>query len=81
MTIVNVLEAKTNLSRLIAEVEAGGEVIIARANKPVVRLVAVAPADRRRREPGRLKGIVQWDDRFDDPLPADELALWNGEGE
>lgn len=81
MTIVNVLEAKTNLSRLIAEVEAGGEVIIARANKPVVRLVAVESAARQRREPGRLKGIVQWDDRFDDPLPADELALWNGEGE
>ena len=44
MTIVNVLEAKTNLSRLIAEVEAGGEVIIARNNKPVVRLVATTPA-------------------------------------
>ncbi len=117
MTIVNVLEAKTNLSRLIAEVEAGGEVVIARHNKPVVRLVpAGAPATtvtgvaepalawaappqtpfrvpgraKRqpemvpsvvRRVPGRLKGLVEWDDRFDDPLPDDELRLWNGEGD
>ncbi len=106
MTIVNVLEAKTNLSRLIAEVEAGGEVIIARNNKPVVRLVLAAsggvaeaapawqPAPEAprvpgrlaepqpvRRTPGRLKGIVAWDDRFNDPLPDDELRLWNGEGD
>ncbi|UAJ09585.1 type II toxin-antitoxin system Phd/YefM family antitoxin [Glacieibacterium megasporae] len=105
MTIVNVLEAKTNLSRLIAEVEAGGEVIIARNNKPVVRLVPAGsggtaeaastwqPEPAMPRVPGRLaapksnrrfgsmKGLVAWDDRFNDPLPADELALWNGEGE
>lgn len=40
MTIVDVLEVKTNLSRLIAEIEAGGKVIIARNSKPVVRLPA-----------------------------------------
>ena len=107
MTIVNVLEAKTNLSRLIAEVEAGGEVIIARNNKPVVRLVmagsggvaegalawqpgSAAPKPRRvpgeikplpKRRFGSMKGLIAWDERFNDPLPADELALWNGEGE
>lgn len=106
MTVVNVLEAKTNLSRLIAEVEAGGEVIIARNNKPVVRLVlegsggvaeaalAWQPASAMprvpgrlaeprpvRRVPGRLKGLVAWDERFNDPLPDDELRLWNGEGD
>ncbi len=110
MTIVNVLDAKTNLSRLIAEVEAGGEVIIARNNRPVVRLVlanggagvaepglagqpqragsmprrAPGPPPKTpgpRRVPGRLKGIVAWDDRFNDPLPDDELRLWNGEGD
>lgn len=100
MSVVNVLEAKTNLSRLIAEVEAGGEVIIARANKPVVRLVAVEnisvsmgvaePAmawgdhpvvHKLPRVPGRLKGFIEWDDRFNDPLPDDELRLWNGEGD
>lgn len=111
MTIVNVLEAKTNLSRLIAEVEAGGEVIIARANKPVVRLVAVentsvgvaepslawqaqpvsrvprvpgphhSDVSKFPRVPGRLKDLIEWDDRFNDPLPDDELRLWNGEGD
>jgi prevent-host-death family protein len=96
MTIVNVLEAKTNLSRLIAEVETGGEVIIARNNRPVVRLVIVASggmaeamvpwpaqptAPKPRRIPGRLKGLIEWDDRFNDPLPDDELRLWNGEGD
>ncbi len=116
MTVVNVLEAKTNLSRLIAEVEAGGEVVIARHNKPVVRLVpadalaaaaggvaepaltwaAPTPAMPFRvpgrlkqstlpggpkRLPGSLKGLIKWDDRFNDPLPDDELRLWNGEGD
>lgn len=104
MTIVNVLEAKTNLSRLIAEVEAGGEVIIARNNKPVVRLVmagsagvaaalawqpgSAVPKPRRvpgrlkvQRVPGSMKGLIEWDDRFNDPLPDDELRLWNGEGD
>ena len=42
-TTVNTHEAKTHLSRLLAEVEAGGEVIIARAGRPVARLTAVEP--------------------------------------
>ena len=79
MTVFNVHQAKTNLSKLIAEAEAGGEVVIARGGTPVVKLVAVAEKPVRRF--GRLKGVVKWDDRFNDPLPGDELALWNGEGE
>ena len=43
MTTVNVREAKTNLSKLLAQVEAGEEVVIARNGKPVARLVKCKP--------------------------------------
>ena len=70
----SVHDAKTNLSRLIAEAEAGGEVVIARGAVPVVRLVPVnAPGQRRF---GALKGRIAIDSRFEEPLPDDELAGW-----
>jgi prevent-host-death family protein len=47
MASASVHEAKTNLSRLIAEVEAGGEVVITRNNKPVARLVREGPAPKK----------------------------------
>ncbi|HEX8126591.1 MAG TPA: type II toxin-antitoxin system prevent-host-death family antitoxin [Allosphingosinicella sp.] len=81
MTSVSVHEAKTNLSRLLVEVEAGGEVVITRNNKPVARLVREGP----KKKPllGAFKGKVKFDldDGFFDPLPDDELARWNGEGD
>lgn len=78
-TVMTVAEAKTHLSRLIAEAEAGGEVVIARGSKPAVKLVPIEP----KRTPvfGALKGIVKFDESFWDPLPEDELRLWNGEGD
>ena len=78
MASVSVHEAKTNLSRLIAQVEAGGEVVITRNNKPVARLVREGPA---RKKPllGALTGEVTFDDSFFDPLPEEELVRWNGE--
>jgi antitoxin (DNA-binding transcriptional repressor) of toxin-antitoxin stability system len=83
MTVVTVHYAKTNLSRLLAEVEAGGEVVIARGDKPVARLVAEplatpVEAPPRKRMFGFMKGRVSLDDSFFDPLPEDELALWEG---
>ena len=81
MTVFNVHHAKTNLSKLIAEAEAGGEVVIARDNVAVVRLVAIAAPMRPKRVPGSMKGLISIDERFFEPLPDDELALWNGEGE
>jgi prevent-host-death family protein len=77
MTItVNVHEAKTHLSRLLEQVHAGEEVILAKAGKPYARLVPLAaePAPRR---PGRLRGRIDTT-RFFDPLPADELDAWEG---
>lgn len=72
---VNVHEAKTHLSRLLDEVEAGREVIIARAGKPVARL---APLEQtvRPKKLGLLKGKIKVPDDFDDPLPDEILDLF-----
>ena len=74
MKTVKVQHAKTHLSALLAEVEAGEEIIIARGDQPVARLVRI-DADRPR-ELGFLNLHVP--DDFDDPLPEEELALWEG---
>lgn len=74
MRQVNVHEAKTHLSRLLADVEGGEEIVIARAGKPVARLVA----DRRPREPrkpGFLKGKIWVSDDFDEPDEEIERAF------
>ena len=78
-TNVTVHEAKTHLSRLIAEALDGGEVVISRGKVPVVKLVPVE--EQKRRRFGSMKGLIAIDERFFEPLPADELALWNGEGD
>lgn len=72
---MNVQEAKTQLSRLLAAVERGEEVTISRAGKPVARLVAIEePAQRKL---GFLKGLVPpIPDSFFEPLPDDELEAW-----
>ncbi len=76
MYVVNVHQAKTELSRLLARVEAGENVVIARRGEPVARLVACkAPV---KRQPDVLKGKVVVPDSFFDPLPEDELAAWEG---
>ena len=77
MVTVNVHEAKTNLSRLLAQVEGGEEVVIARNGKPVAQLVACQR--RSKRQPGTLKGKIAVPDSFFDPLPEDELRAWEGE--
>jgi prevent-host-death family protein len=65
-TIVNVYEAKTHLSRLLARAEAGERIVIARAGRPVAVLGPVAGVPRKR-APGH-DAIVIHDD-FDDPIP------------
>ncbi|MGQ2990233.1 MAG: type II toxin-antitoxin system Phd/YefM family antitoxin [Brevundimonas sp.] len=80
MTVFTVHQAKTQLSRLIAAAERGAEVVIARGDKPAVRIVpfvAAEPSPPARRF-GRLKGQVAMDDRFFEPLPEEELRLWEG---
>ena len=74
MAQFSVHDAKTNLSRLIADALAGGDVVIARGSVPVVRLVPIEPHGRR--VFGALKGKIAIDARFDEPLPGDELGGW-----
>lgn len=76
MESVNIHEAKTHLSRLIEEVASGKEVVIARAGKPVARLVPyLSPPERR---PGSMKDRLVVPDDFDDPLPGELLDLFEG---
>ncbi len=67
---VNIHEAKTHLSKLLARVEAGEEITLARAGKPIARLAPV-PAQANR-QPGAWKGLLSYDDP-DEPLkPLDD---------
>ena len=78
MTVtVNVHEAKTHLSRLLARVSGGEEIVIARAGKPVARLVPVTGA-MARRAPGSAAGLVHIAEDFDAPLPEALLAEFEG---
>jgi prevent-host-death family protein len=83
MTVVTVHQAKTNLSKLLAEVEAGEEVVIARGAKPVAKLVPIGPPPKKRAKAGVWKDRpgFGFSESFFDALPEDELARWNGEGE
>jgi prevent-host-death family protein len=74
MRRVNVHEAKTQLSRLLEEVEAGERVIIARAGEPVAVLAPYKVAVRRRRL-GLFAGQVRMREDFDE-LPADIAAVF-----
>jgi prevent-host-death family protein len=74
MTVVTVHQAKTQLSKLIAQAMTGEDVVIANGVTPKVRLTPVNPV--KNREFGALKGVVSLDDSFFEPLPADELAAW-----
>lgn len=77
MPTVNVHEAKTNLSRLLKQVESGEEVIIARNGRPVARLTPVRQKGQPR--PDVLQGKAYLPDSFFDPLPEEELKLWEGQ--
>ncbi len=75
--MINIHEAKTQLSKLIEEAEAGQEIVIARAGKPAAKLVpyqAVKPE----RKPGSMKGKFIVPDSFFEPLPQDILDYFEG---
>ena len=74
MSTLNIHAAKTHFSRLIEEVAAGEEVLIAKAGKPVARLVPIGKPAKRRL--GLLKGRLTVPDDFDAPLPDDVLAAF-----
>jgi len=74
---INVHEAKTHLSRLIEAVEAGEEVVIAKAGKPVAKLTPLRRAARRRKL-GLLDGKFKIPDDFNAPLPEEVLVEFTG---
>lgn len=71
----NIHEAKTQLSRIIEQACQGEDIVIARAGKPVVRIVPIAPRPSCRQF-GALRGKAQVDQRFFEPLPEEELRAW-----
>jgi len=76
---VTIHAAKTTLSQLIERAHAGEEVVIARRDVPVARLVPIT-CDPPKRRPGTLRGVVKIPKSFFEPLPADELDVWEGKG-
>jgi len=72
---VNIQDAKTNLSKLVAAALSGEEVIIANRGNALVRLVPYAKPIKR--ELGMVGGDEHWDNAFFDELPEGELALWD----
>jgi antitoxin (DNA-binding transcriptional repressor) of toxin-antitoxin stability system len=78
----SIFEAKTNLSRLVKEAEKGEVVVITsgRERKPVARLEAVHPVGKKRLGALETPGFVL-SEKFFEPLPEEELRLWNGDGE
>ena len=77
MSVSTIHEAKTNLSRLIQKAERGEEVVIARGKTPVARIVPIKKP--KQRKPVLFKGVFTVGPEFFEPLPEEELRLWNCE--
>jgi prevent-host-death family protein len=75
MDTVTIHTAKTTLSQLLARVEAGEEIVLARGKVPIARIVPYNPVVPKRQF-GSLRGVVSVNPEFFDPLPDDELAAW-----
>ena len=73
--MVSVHAAKTHLSRLLARVEAGEVIMIARGRTPIAKLVPIAP--KAKREFGAMRGQVSIGPEFFETLPEDELDRWD----
>jgi prevent-host-death family protein len=75
--VVNLYEAKSQLSALVEEAAAGTEIVIAKAGVPRARLVAAKPSHTRK--PGQWRGKIRVAADFDEPLPEDLLDAFEGE--
>jgi prevent-host-death family protein len=76
MDSFNVHEAKTHFSKILAKVQAGEEVVIAKAGRPIARVVPIHSP--RQRVPGRWRGQIWIAGDFDAPLPDDLLDAFEG---
>jgi prevent-host-death family protein len=72
MEIINIHEAKTHFSKLLARAHTGEEIVIGKAGKPYAKLVPLRPV--KERVPGIAKGAVT--ESFFEALPEDELKVW-----
>lgn len=79
MATMNIHEAKTHFSKLLRRVAAGEEIVIARAGRPVARLVPYE-VEKGRRRLGGYEGRIRWAGDFDAPLPAAVLEEFEGGG-
>ena len=79
MTTVKMHEAKTHLSRLVARAVDGEDIVIARGDKPQVKLVPVEEKPKPKRVFGALAGQISIPDSFFEPMSDEELRLWEGE--
>ena len=77
MRQISIREAKTHLSRLVEDVAAGEEIIIAKAGKPVAKLVPIE-VELVPRQLGSMRGKIWAADDFDQPLPLEVLASFKG---
>jgi prevent-host-death family protein len=77
--VLNLYEAKTHLSVLVDEAAAGREIIIAKAGRPMAKLVPLRQTARR--SPGRTRGKLWMAADFDAPLPQEILDAFVGDAE
>jgi prevent-host-death family protein len=75
MESVTIHAAKTNLSQLLARVEGGEEIVIARGKEPIAKLVPFRP-QATKRQFGALRGTISVGPAFFEPRPEEELAAW-----
>lgn len=75
--LYNLYEAKTALSQLVERAAAGEEIIIAKAGRPLAKLVPL-PKKCKLRKPGGWEGRMRIADDFDAPLPEDIQAAFEG---
>jgi prevent-host-death family protein len=78
MNKINIHQAKTQLSRLVARAAGGEEIVIAKSGKPVARLVAYM-AKKAPRRPGYLRGKIRVKKSFDQSLPKELLRSFEGQ--
>ena len=81
MKVTNIHEAKTHFSKLVDRAMRGEEVIIAKAGKPVAKLVKLQAPKRVKRLGGQWRGKIWVSDDFDGPLPPDIQDAFEGRGE
>jgi len=81
MIRLNIHEAKTHLSRYLARLEAGETILLCRRNVPIAEIRPLPPTNKEPRPIGLAKGLGHVPPSFFDPLPEEELRLWEGESD